>query len=138
MLGAFVLYALGRWGGRTLVLRYGRVLRVSEADLIRAEGWFEKYGEAVVFFGRMVPIARSIVSIPAGMMRMPMVKFTVLTTIGSALWNTLLVGLGWYLGANWDVVGEYLHYVEYAVILGIVAGTIYLFVRWRSSRSSRA
>ena len=129
VVGALVLYALGRWGGRALVLRYGRLLRVTEAELSRAEGWFEKYGDVVVFFGRMVPLARSIVSIPAGMMKMPLARFTVLTTIGSVLWNTLLIGAGWFLGANWEqvttVVGSVSNIVFVVGLVAVIALTIY-------------
>ena len=75
-------------------MRYGRWLRVEEGDLDRAEGWFGKYGDSVVFFARMVPGARSIVSIPAVMLRMHLGRFTLLTTLGSAFWNVLLIGAG--------------------------------------------
>ena len=117
VLGALILYALGRWGGRAVVLRYGRVLRVTEHDLDRAEGWFDKYGDAVVFFARMVPLARSVVSIPAGMLEMPVWRFTLLTTLGSTLWNTLLVGAGWFLGANWERVSAIVGSISNAVLI---------------------
>ena len=130
VLGALALYALGRWGGRALVLRYGRVLSVTEAELSRAEGCFEKYGDVVVFFGRMVHLARSIVSIPAGMMKMPLARFTVLTTIGSVLWNTLLIGAGWFLGANWEQVTTVVSSVSNIVfVVGLVA-VIALTIYW--------
>jgi membrane protein DedA with SNARE-associated domain len=102
--GALILYALGRYGGRKLVLRYGRFLHVDEEGLDRADGWFRRYGDWVVLFARVVPLARSVVSIPAGTMKMPAIRFTVLTAIGSLAWNTLLIGAGVILGANWQVV----------------------------------
>lgn len=84
--------------------------RVTRKDLDQAQGWFERYGGSVVFFARMVPGARSVVSIPAGTLEMPLAKFTVLTVAGSAIWNALLIGAGWFLGENWsritDVVGS--------------------------------
>lgn len=98
--GALVLYALGHWGGRSLILRYGRVLRVKERDLDRAEGWFERYGDSIVLFARVVPLARSVISIPAGTLRMPLARFTLLTTLGSAAWNALLIGAGWVWGTT--------------------------------------
>lgn len=135
VLGAFILYALGRWGGRAVVLRYGRMLRVTEADLVRAEGWFERYGDAVVLFGRMVPLGRSVVSIPAGMLKMPVWRFTVLTTIGSALWNMLLVGTGWFLGANWErvsaIVGSISNVVFLIALVAVVVFAVYWFRRPR-------
>lgn len=130
LLGALALYALGRWGGRLVVLRYGRVLRVKESDLDRAEGWFDKYGDWVVLFGRMVPLARSVVSIPAGMMRMPIGRFVLLTTLGSALWNTLLVGAGWFLGANWERVSAIVGTISNVVFLVALVAVVLLAVYW--------
>jgi membrane protein DedA with SNARE-associated domain len=96
--GALFLYGLGRWGGRALVLRYGGWLRVSEENLDRAEGCFARHGDLVVLGARVVPFARSVVSIPAGTSRMPLLRFTVLTAFGSAVWNTVLIGAGYALG----------------------------------------
>lgn len=128
--GALVFYALGRYGGRTLILRYGHVLRVKEKDLDRAESWFERYGDSMVLLARVVPLARSVVSIPAGALDMPLVRFTLLTALGSGAWNALLIGAGWVPGNNWtrvsDVVGQYLNVV---LILTLVA-VVVLAVRW--------
>ena len=138
LLGALVLYALGRWGGRAVVLRYGRVLRVTENDLDRAEGWFDEYGDWVVLFGRMVPLARSVVSIPAGMLEMPVLRFVLLTTLGSALWNTLLVGAGWFLGANWERVSAIVGTISNVVLIVALVAIVLLAVYWfRGKRSSR-
>ncbi len=135
LVGACILYALGLWGGRPLVLRYGRWLRVKEGDLDHAEGWFEKYGDWVVFFARMVPGARSVVSIPAGMLQMPLGRFTLLTTSGSAAWNVLLIGAGWFLGENWrqitNAVGSISDVVVIALAAGVVGGAIWW---WRRGR----
>lgn len=113
--GALVLYALGRWGGRPLVLRYGRVLRIDEKGLEQAEGWFERYGDWVVLFARVVPLVRSVVSVPAGIMRMPLGRFSVFTLVGSAFWNACLIWAGAYsdavvvlLGAAALACGAYL------------------------------
>jgi membrane protein DedA with SNARE-associated domain len=139
LLGALVLYILGRWGGRAVVLRYGQVLRVKESDLTRAEGWFDEYGDWVVLIGRMVPLARSVVSIPAGMMRMPIGRFVLLTTLGSALWNTLLVGAGWFLGANWErvaaIVGTISNVVFLVALVAVVLLGVYWFRRFRRKPS---
>ena len=136
--GALILYALGRRGGRPLVLRYGRALRVGEKDLDRAEGWFERYGGSIVLFARMVPLARSVVSIPAGTLKMPLARFTLLTTLGSAAWNTLLIGAGWTLGNNWtrvsDAVGQYSNVV---LVLSLVA-VVVLLGRWAIMRRRRS
>jgi membrane protein DedA with SNARE-associated domain len=106
LVGAYALYALGRWGGRTVILRYGRFLRLTDKDLDRADGWFEGHGAWIVLFARMIPGIRSVISVPAGALKMPILQFTVLTTIGSALWNTLLIGLGIFLGRNWAAISE--------------------------------
>jgi membrane protein DedA with SNARE-associated domain len=139
--GALILYALGRWGGRNLILRYGRFLRVKEADLDRAEGWFDKYDQWVVLFGRMVPGVRSVVSIPAGMLRMPFLQFVLLTTAGSAAWNALLLGAGWYLGENWQqiqgIVGSVSNFVLILVAVALVFAAIWWWRRRRSYRDAR-
>ena len=131
--GALILYALGRWGGRSLILRYGRFLRVKEADLDRAEGWFDKYDQWVILFGRMVPGVRSVVSIPAGMLRTPFLQFVLLTTAGSAAWNALLLGAGWYLGENWQqiqgIVGSVSNFVLILVAVALVCAAIWWWRR---------
>lgn len=127
--GALILYALGRWGGRNLILRYRRFLRVKEADLDRAESWFDKYDEWVVLFGRMIPGVRSIVSIPAGMLGTPFVRFVLLTTAGSAAWNTLLLGMGWYLGDNWQQISGIVSSVS-TVVLVLFAVALAGAVAW--------
>lgn len=136
VVGALILYALGRWGGRTLVLRYGRFLRVTDKDLDRADGWFDRYGNWIVLLARLIPGIRSIVSIPAGTLEMPLLQFTVLTTIGSALWNTLLIGLGVFLGRNWEVVSERVGAAsDVVLVVTAVATTVALLIfglrRWR-------
>ena len=128
--GAVILYALGRWGGRRLVLRYGKWLRVDEERLGRAEGWFRSYGDWVVLGARVVPVARSIVSIPAGTAKMPLPRFIVLTTIGSAAWNGILIGAGVALGANWDRVGGWVGSYSNVVLI-VAAVAVALFFAWR-------
>ena len=133
VVGALILYALGRYGGRGLVLRYGSWLRVSATELERAEGWFRRYGCWVVLGARVVPFARSIVSIPAGTMQMPLIRFTVLTALGSGAWNALLIGAGVSLGANWTRISGWIgSYSE--VVLILLAGVAALFLVLRHRR----
>ncbi len=134
LVGALILYALGRWGGRPLILRYGWILRVDGESLDRAEQWFTTYGDWVVLVARVIPLARSIVSIPAGTMRMPLLRFTILTTVGTGLWNIILIGAGQLLGENWEEVSNVAAtYSDVGIALlglGVVAfGIYYLFRR---------
>jgi membrane protein DedA with SNARE-associated domain len=141
--GALILYALGRWGGRPIILRYGKILRVDEESLDRAESWFTRYGDWVVLVARVIPLARSIVSIPAGTMRMPLWRFTLLTVVGTGLWNILLIGAGQILGENWEQVSKVAStYSDVAVGLGgfavVAYGVFYLFRRRIKSRRAAA
>jgi membrane protein DedA with SNARE-associated domain len=126
VVGALILYALGARLGearvRSLVVRYGRFVGVSGRDLDRSEDWFDHHGAAAILVGRLVPVIRSFVSVPAGLRRMPVLRFTIYTTIGSAIWNGVLIFLGWILGDRWQQVGQYSSYFEYAVIAALVIG----------------
>ncbi|MBA2346693.1 MAG: DedA family protein, partial [Solirubrobacterales bacterium] len=95
VLGALIIYGLARVGGRPLLLRYGRLLRLSERDLDRADGWFDRHGAGIVVGGRLIPGVRSLVSVPAGLSEMPVLRFVALTALGSAVWNSALIGAGW-------------------------------------------
>jgi membrane protein DedA with SNARE-associated domain len=134
LVGAWALYALGRLGGRPLVLRLRGVLRVSEEQLDRADAWFDRYDWALVLFGRMIPGVRSVVSIPAGMAEMPLWQFTLLTALGSAAWNAALIGAGRALGANWEEVASVVSSASTVVLIcaGIaLLGVIALWWRRR-------
>jgi MYXO-CTERM domain-containing protein len=102
--GALVLYAAGRFGGRPLLYRYRWLLRLDEAQLDRADAWFDRRGPALVFWARMIPLARSAVSVPAGISQMPVGRFLALTAAGSLAWNSLLIGAGMLLGERWHQV----------------------------------
>jgi membrane protein DedA with SNARE-associated domain len=104
VVGALALYALGRVGGRPLLLRYGRILRLDRERLDRADRWFDRHGQKIVFLGRMIPGVRSLVSVPAGLSEMPVPRFVALTAAGSGLWNVALIGAGWALGQSWREV----------------------------------
>lgn len=128
VVGAVVLYYLGRWFNaerleKWLGGKWGRRLHFKPQDVYRANEWFQKRGSLTVFFCRCIPIVRSLISIPAGMSRMSMPKFLLLTTLGSAIWNTVLVYLGAFMGESWEKV------VEYFDIYGLVAiGVILLLL----------
>jgi len=136
LLGALLLYAIGMAAGqrgvRRLFERYGHLALLTPEDLTRSESWFDRYGPVAVFIGRLVPVVRSLVSIPAGYRRMPIGQFLLLTGFGSALWNGALVSLGWALGENWRQVEDYVGWLQYLVI-AVVAVLILRFV-WQRRR----
>jgi membrane protein DedA with SNARE-associated domain len=136
LVGSWVAYFIGLWGGRELWFHYGRFVGVRAHHLAVAEKWFDRYGEFTVFISRCLPVVRTFISFPAGTARMNFAKFTFYTLIGCLPWVVALTYFGYYLGENWDEVGAYLHYLDYAVALAVLTGAVYLFVRWRSSRSS--
>jgi membrane protein DedA with SNARE-associated domain len=137
--GAVIAYEVGRSAGRTIVERWGKWLLLSTKDLDRAEHWFERYGSASVLIGRVIPIVRSFISVPAGMAEMNRARFVVLTTIGSAAWVALLAGLGYAAGSNWKHVSGDFHAAEYPIIAMVVLGLGYaIWHRWRTVRSESA
>jgi membrane protein DedA with SNARE-associated domain len=138
VVGALILYAIGRYGGRPLLYRHRRILRLTEAQLDRADAWFDRRGPWIVLFGRLVPGVRSVVSVPAGASEMPLTPFVALTALGSAVWNTALIGAGWSLGRNWEeasaVVESAQTIVIVAVVLASAAGAFWL-LRHRRARA---
>ena len=131
--GALAIYAVSRTGGRALVERYGSHVRLTSEDLDRAESWFEDHGTVAVFVARMIPGARSLISVPAGTARMPLVRFTLLTTAGSAIWNTAMLGAGYLLGDNWERIETYVGPISIVVGVLIVTGIVVFVVRRRRS-----
>ncbi|MBB5957554.1 membrane protein DedA with SNARE-associated domain [Saccharothrix tamanrassetensis] len=132
--GALVLYYVGALLGRDRVraiVSKMPLLKVSDVD--KTEEWFRKHGRATVFFGRMVPIFRSLISIPAGVERMPLHTFVAFTAAGSAIWNTALILAGYLLGENWHVVEQYMGIVS-KVVLGVVVLAVVWFVVSRLSK----
>jgi membrane protein DedA with SNARE-associated domain len=116
LIGALVLYALGRTGGRALLLRHGNLLRLDERRLDRADDWFDRHGPKVVFFGRLLPGVRSVVSVPAGASEMPVGRFLFYTGAGSVVWNAALIGAGWALGTRWDEVTAVVEQAQWPVL----------------------
>jgi membrane protein DedA with SNARE-associated domain len=122
LLGALLLYTLGaRLGWDRSKRLLARLPLVDDDDIDRAAGWFDRHGSAVVFFGRLIPGVRSLISLPAGAARMSVLHFTVLTMAGSALWNGLLVGAGYALGTQWRVVDRYADVLDWIVLAVLVA-----------------
>src|SRR3954454_12950226 len=127
LVGALVGWAIGRWGGRPLLERHGRWLHLDAGNLLRAESWFDRHGRAAVFLGRLTPLVRSFISIPAGAFGIPLGVYTVLTLAGSLIWCFGFAGAGWALGSSYDKVHHAFTGVEVLVVLGVlVAGAVVL------------
>lgn len=137
--GALVAYAIGMFGGRPIIERWGRYLGISPADLDRAETFFERHGDAAAFFGRLVPVIRSLVSFAAGVSRMPLGRFTLFTFLGSLPFTLLLASAGVVLGTNWVTVGGVLKQFEYLIvaILGVIV-LAWIWFRILKPRRARA
>jgi membrane protein DedA with SNARE-associated domain len=133
--GSLLAYVVGRTGGRALFDRYGKYVLLSHLDLDKAETWFSRRGEWMVLYGRVLPFIRTFISLPAGMARMNVAKFTVLTTIGVSLWVTLLTVIGYALGGSWNKMIKAFGFAGYVVAaMVVVAVVVFMARRYRSSR----
>jgi membrane protein DedA with SNARE-associated domain len=129
VVGAFVLYGIGAWLGVARLRRIAaKVPLLRPDDIDRTVAWFTRHGGKAVFFGRMIPIFRSLVSIPAGVTRMPLWKFGMLTAAGSLVWNTIFVLAGFFLGEAWPLVERYSDVVQYVVVGAVVLGVGWFLV----------
>ena len=131
-------WALGLYGGRPLVERHGRWLHVGPERLERAERWFARFGDAAVFLGRITPVVRSFVAIPAGVFRLRLLPYTILTLAGSAIWCFGLAAIGWALGANWERFHDAFKYADYAIAALLAVGVAWLLLRARAHTRRRA
>lgn len=141
--GALVFYGLGHWFGeervRVLLRRFGKWFLLTESDFDTALDWFERYGEFVIFFGRMVPIVRSLVSIPAGIARMNLGLFNIYTAAGTALWSFLLAWAGYILGQNWGMVMEWVDkYEKVVIVLAVGAVVVFVVSRLRQKKNVKS
>jgi membrane protein DedA with SNARE-associated domain len=136
VLGALAGWAIGLFGGRPLAERHGRLFHLGPERLDRAERWFDRWDEWAVLLGRITPVVRSFVSIPAGIFRMPLGRYTLLTIPGSAVWCFALAGVGWAAGASYTHFHHAFDYVEVVVVAGAVLLVLYLLFRRRPSRLS--
>lgn len=146
VLGAIALYALGRCLSRDRLIRWvngraGKALRLKQSDIEKADGWFSRRGKRTIFFCRFIPVVRSLISIPAGMNQMHFGVFLLLTTLGTAIWNTVLSALGYIVGDQWtvivDVIDKYAALTVVVLALLLVVG-IFLFYRRRSAKKTEA
>ncbi|KJK44301.1 membrane protein [Lentzea aerocolonigenes] len=135
--GALVLYFLGAWLGLERLRRIAeRVPFVSVSDVDKADAWFDRHGNAAVFVGRMVPVVRSLISIPAGVSGMPLGRFTLYTAAGSLVWNSALILAGYALGENYELIDRYLGWVSTAVLAALAIAIAWFVVSRLKARRS--
>jgi len=133
--GSVLGWAIGDYGGRPFLERHGRLFHLDAGKLDRAERWFDRYDEWAVFLGRLTPVVRSFISIPAGIFRSSLPRYTLLTLLGSAIWCFGLAGAGWALGSQWEDFHRAFRYVDYAVAALVAAGMALL--AWKLARRRR-
>jgi membrane protein DedA with SNARE-associated domain len=129
--GSWLAYAIGYYGRVDILEKHGRKLHIKPSHLASADRWFERHGDATVFFTRMMPLIRTFISLPAGVARMPFWRFSLLTFLGCLPWVFALAFIGQQVGDRWESWKDSLHYVDYAVVILVVAGIAYLVVRRR-------
>jgi membrane protein DedA with SNARE-associated domain len=134
VVGSIVGWAVGLYGGRPLLERRGRWFHLSGDKLDRAERWFDRWDDLAVLIGRVTPVVRSFISIPAGVFRMSFWRYVLLTAVGSAIWAFAFAGVGWGAGRSYENFNHDFRFVEYAVVVAVVALVGYLVLQRRRSR----
>lgn len=129
VVGSIFSYFLGAWGGRPLVEKYGKYILISHHDLDLADRWFSRYGEAIVFFARLLPVIRTFISFPAGISRMNFPRFVIYSFLGSLPWTLFLAFLGQKLGDNWESLRRYFHGLDWVILGLIIVGIVWWI--WR-------
>jgi membrane protein DedA with SNARE-associated domain len=131
VLGSSIAWGVGAWGGRPFIERFGKYVHIPPKRMELAERWFERYGNKVVFWSRMLPIVRTFISLPAGVARMPFGRFALYTFLGALPWCTALTLLGVKVGENWETWESRLKYIDYLVAVVLIGGAVYLVRKWR-------
>ena len=137
VIGSWIAYAVGYYGRVDVIEKHGRKLHIKPEHLAWADRWFQKHGEATVFFSRMLPIIRTFISLPAGVARMPFWRFTLFTALGCVPWMLGLSFIGFKAGENWTKWKDRFHYVDYAFAALILLAIAFLVVRWWRRRGTR-
>ncbi|MEX0755383.1 MAG: DedA family protein [Actinomycetota bacterium] len=136
LVGSWIAYAAGSWGGRPLFDRFGKYLLIRQHELDKAHDWFERYGEAAVFFSRLLPVIRTFISLPAGVVRMNFWKFTLYTVLGCLPWTFALAWVGYEMGARWETVDRIMRPISLG--LAVVFGILLVWFVVRRVRQVRA
>ncbi len=135
MVGSFITYEIGKFGGRPLIEKYGKYILISKHDLDLADKFFAKYGSWSTFIGRLLPVVRTFISLPAGIARVPRVPFLIYSFVGSVIWTYILAYFGMKLGENWNTLRDRLHGFDVAIIILILIGGVWWV--YRHVRSSK-
>jgi membrane protein DedA with SNARE-associated domain len=138
IIGSLIAYAIGHWGGKRFIDRFGKYVFVSKKHLESAEKWFDKRGEITVFVSRILPAIRTFISLPAGIARMSLSKFLIYTAIGSLIWSAILTYVGYVLGNNWDNIQNILHPIAYLVAIIVFFILVFLAIKVIKSRKASA
>jgi membrane protein DedA with SNARE-associated domain len=139
VVGAYIAYFIGRTGGRSLVDRYGRYVLLSNRDLDRAEAWYQRHGRWGVFGSRLVPVIRNFVAVPAGVAEVPLVRFGVMTFLGSLIWDGAWALIGYQLGSSWKSIVHGFNDAGYLLFaLAVIAVVLFFVHRWRSYKGATA
>jgi membrane protein DedA with SNARE-associated domain len=138
LVGAWIGWGIGAYGGRPLLESRGRWLHLGPERLARAEAWFARHGDWAVFLGRVTPLVRSFISIPAGVFRVRFSRYTLLTLLGSALWCFAFAGVGWAIGESWHRFHHAFDYVDVVVVVLVVVAAVWLVARYVWGRRLKA
>lgn len=125
IVGSLLSYAMGRYGGRAVVDRWGKYLLLNHHHLDLSEKFFDKYGEEMIFASRFIPVVRHLISIPAGMAEMKLWKFSLFTILGAGMWNAILLWVGMKLEQDWDTLLQYTHSIDIVIVIALVMGAGY-------------
>lgn len=132
LIGSWIAYFVGLKGGRPFLEKYGKYVLISPKKLDMAHEWFDKYGHEAVLISRVLPIIRTFISLPAGIVEMDLKKFSIYTFVGSLPWCFVLACIGFMLGPNWNIIEKYFHYMDIVVVIAVVILAIYLVHKyWR-------
>ena len=129
LIGSLVAYYVGMWGGRPFLLRYGRWVLITPREIDLADRWFSRYGEITVFASRLLPVVRTFISLPAGIARMNVWRFSVFTFLGAFLWSMGLAWIGYLLGENWEDISKYMRPVSIPIAITVVLLAAYFVYR---------
>lgn len=136
VIGSLVAYGVGAWGGRPFLYRWGKYILITRHDIERADRWFDRYGDRITFFSRLLPVVRAFISLPAGIAKMKIGKFVLYAFLGAFLWSTVLAYGGYVLGQHWDKIREAIRPFDYPIVAVFVL--LVAFFVWRRLRALRS